>query len=236
MFYLYRQFGRDNAVCDCVFVQFLHSKANVLFTILASCMHQAFVYKHWLINSFACRSRRIGCRWSRGVTWGAGALCIGRNYRWSRGEPERAVLVAALVGHVVKWQVEWHVVITSSTCIRPAGITSYLLTSPQWVIFAPLKNTVHGVVAVADACVAACFTVAIYPWFYGRLKQTNKRICIIILLISSHALPWFITPWKAQMTSDEVLVSQSERFNSVERTTTSFLVGLEVGFEGRVGW
>ena len=31
-------------------------------------------------------------------------------------------------------------------------------------------------------------------------------------------------------------VSQSERFNSVERTNTSLSVGLEVGWEGRVGW
>ena len=37
-FILYEQFGRDIAVCDCVFVRFLHCKANVLFTMLASCM------------------------------------------------------------------------------------------------------------------------------------------------------------------------------------------------------
>ena len=84
---------------------------------------------------------------------------------------------------------------TSSTCIRPAGIMLYLLTSPCLVVFAPLK---------ADACVAACFTVAIYPWFYGRLKQISSRICIIILLISAHPLPWYITPWGKQMTSGDV--------------------------------
>ena len=36
------------------------------------------------------------------------------------------------------------------------------------------------------------------------------------------------------MTSDDIPCSQSERFNSFERTITSFLVGLEVGWEGRV--
>ena len=34
--------------------------------------------------------------------------------------------------------------------------------------------TVHRSVTGADVCVAACFTVAKYPWFYGRLKQTSK--------------------------------------------------------------
>ena len=38
-FILYGQFGRDIAVYECVFVRFLHCKANVLFTMLASCMH-----------------------------------------------------------------------------------------------------------------------------------------------------------------------------------------------------
>ena len=85
-------------------------------------------------------------------------------------------------------------------------------------------------------CIVACFTVAIYPWFYGKLKQISSRICIIIQLISAHALPWFITPWEEQITSGDVLCSQSGRFNSFERTITSFLVGLEVGWEGRVGW
>ena len=84
-------------------------------------------------------------------------------------------------------------------------------------------------------CIATCFTVATYPWFYGRLKQISSRICIIIELISAHALPWFIAPWEEQITLGDVLCSQSERFNSVERTITSFLVGLEVGWEGRVG-
>ena len=56
----------------------------------------------------------------------------------------------------------------------------------------------------ADACVAACFTVAIYPWFYGKLKQISSRICIIILLILAHPLPSYITPWEEQMTSGDV--------------------------------
>ena len=38
-FILYGQFGRDITVCDCVFVRFLHGKANVLFTVLANYMH-----------------------------------------------------------------------------------------------------------------------------------------------------------------------------------------------------
>ena len=125
---------------------------------------------------------------------------------------------------------------TSSTCIRPAGITSYLLTNPCLVLFAPLKATVHGVVTGADACVAACFTMATYPWFYERLKQISSRICIIIQLILTHALPCFITPREEQITSGGVLCSQSGRFNSVERTIISFLEGLEVGWEGRVRW
>ena len=111
---------------------------------------------------------------------------------------------------------------SSSTCIRPTGITSYLLTNPCLVVFAPLKATVHSVIAEADAFVAACFTVAIYPWFYEKLKQISSRICIIILLILAHSLPWYITPWEKQITSGNILCSQSERFNSVERTITSF--------------
>ena len=38
------------------------------------------------------------------------------------------------------------------------------------------------------------------------------------------------------MRSDVVLCSQSELFDSVERTITSLSVDLEVGWEGRVGW
>ena len=124
---------------------------------------------------------------------------------------------------------------TSSTCIPPAGITSYLLMSVCLVVFAPLKATVNGLVAGADACVAVCFTLVIYPWFYGRLKQISSRICINILLISAHSLPWYITRWEERITSGDVLCLQSERFNSVERTITSFLVGLEVSWEGKLG-
>ena len=86
-------------------------------------------------------------------------------------------------------------------------------------------------------CIAACFTVAIYPWFYGKLKQISSLICIIILIISTHALPWFITPWEEQITSGDVVCSQSRQFNSVERTITSFLVGLELRSRlGRKSW
>ena len=53
--------------------------------------------------------------------------------------------------------------------------------------------------------VAACFTEAIYLWFYGRLKQTSRRICIIILLISAHPILWYITTWEEQMISGDVL-------------------------------
>ena len=76
------------------------------------------------------------------------------------------------------------------------------------VVFTPSKATVHGVVAEADACVIACFTVAIYPWFNGRLKQIS---CCS-------------------------LFANSELFNSVERTITSISIGLKVGWEGRVAW
>ena len=116
-------------------------------------------------------------------------------------------------------------------------ITSYLLMSPCLIIFAPLKAAVHGVVTGADAFVLQ--PASLWPYirrFYGRLKHTKKLICIIILLISAHALPWFITPWEEQMTSGDIPCSQSERFNSVEQTITSYLVELEVGWEGRVGW
>ena len=95
---------------------------------------------------------------------------------------------------------------TSSTCIRPAGITSYLLMSPFLVVFAPLKAAVHGVVAGADAlCIAACFTVAIYPWFYGRLKQISSRNFIIRQLISAHALPWFIQAVQFRQSNDHFI-------------------------------
>ena len=123
----------------------------------------------------------------------------------SREESGCSVLAAIADGHVgsrsapywsllrlVTWSsdrlsdMSW---MTSSTCIRPAGITSYLLTSPLLVVFVPLKATVHSVVAGTNAYLAACFTVAIYPCFHGRLKQTSRRICIIILLISVHHLP-----------------------------------------------
>ena len=90
----------------------------------------------------------------------------------SRGESGRSVLAPTADGHVgsrsapywsllrlVMWSsdrlsdMSW---MTSSICIRPAGITSYLLTSPWLVAFAPLKVTVHGVDAEVDASVAVC--------------------------------------------------------------------------------
>ena len=168
------------------------------------------------------------------VTWGARALVLAETVNGhveNRSSPYWSLL------RLVTWlsdrlsDMSW---MTSSTCIRPDGITSYLLMSPCLVVFAPSKAAVHGVVAEAVVLQPA----SLWPYirrFYGRLKQTNKLICIIILLIWAHALPWFITPWEEQMTSGDVPCSQSERFNSVERTITSFLVGLEVGCEGRVG-
>ena len=170
------------------------------------------------------------------VTWGARALVLAATVDGHVGS--RSSLYWSLL-RLVTWlsgrlsDMSW---MTSSTYIRPDGITSYLLMSPCLIGFAPLKATVHGFVAGADARVAAWFTVEIYPSFYGSLKQYSSRICIIILLISAHPLPWYITPLEEQMTSGDVSCSQSERFNSVERTITLFLVGLEVGWEGRVGW
>ena len=78
---------------------------------------------------------------------------IGCNCGWSRGEQELAVLIVAPVGHVVSGRLSDLSWMTSSTCIRPDGITSYLLMSPCLVVFAPLKAAVHGVVAGADAFV-----------------------------------------------------------------------------------
>ena len=74
-----------------------------------------------------------------------------------------------------------------------ASITSWLLTSPQSAVLALSKAIFHDVVAGADARVAACFTVALYPWFYGRLQQTSGRNCIIILIIRAQLSPWNIT-------------------------------------------
>ena len=111
---------------------------------------------------------------------------------------------------------------TSSTCIRPVGIMSYLLTNPCLVVFAPLKATVHGVGAGADACVAACFTVAIYPWFYRKIIS---RICIIILLISAHSLPWFIIRWVKQITSGDGCPLFAIRAVQFRRANDHFIFG-----------
>ena len=81
----------------------------------------------------------------------------------------------------------------------------YVILVDESIVFAPLKATFHSVFTGADAYVEACFTVVTYPWLYGRLKQTCRRICIIILLISAHPLPRYITPWEERMTSGDVL-------------------------------
>ena len=120
-------------------------------------------------------------------------------------------------------------------CIRPAGITSYLLMSPCLTNFAPLKATVHGVVAGADACVAACFTMDIYPWFYGRMKQTSRPICLIFPLISAHPLPRYITPWEAQMTSGDVPCF-AIRAIQFRRANDHFIFGMVRSRFGRKNW
>ena len=120
------------------------------------------------------------------VTWGAGAHRIGRCSGWSRGQVTGWVTCRG-----------WHHRLAY-------GLMTLRHTCWCLIVFAPLEATVHGVVAGADAWVAACFIVAICPWFYGRVKQISIRICIIILLISSYPLPWYITPWEEQMTSGDV--------------------------------
>ena len=120
---------------------------------------------------------------------------------------------------------------TLSTCMRPAGITSYLLMSLCLVVFV----TVHGVVAGADDCVATCFTVTIYSWFYGRLKQISSRICIIILLIWAHPLPWYITPWQEQITPGDVPCF-AIRAAQFRRANDHFIFGRVRSRLGRKSW
>ena len=87
------------------------------------------------------------------VTWGARALVMAATvdgHVGSRSSPYWSLL------RLVTWSsdrlsdMSW---MTSSTCIRPDGITSYLLMSSCLVVFAPLKAAVHGVVAGADTFV-----------------------------------------------------------------------------------
>ena len=87
------------------------------------------------------------------VTWRARALVLAATvdgHVGSRISPYWSLL------RLVTWSsdrlsdMSW---MTSSTCIRPDGITSYLLISPCLVVFAPLKAAVHGSVAAADTFV-----------------------------------------------------------------------------------
>ena len=101
--------------------------------------------------------------------------------------------------------------------------------------FRSFKGHRYGVVVGADACVAACFTVAIYPWFYGRLKQISSRICIIVLLISAHPLPWYMTPWEEQMTSGDVPCF-AIRAVQFRRANDHFILGRVTNQLGRKSW
>ena len=207
--------------------------------MLASCMHLAFVCKLWLINRFACRSRRIGCTWSRGVTWGhvgsqralywlqlrmvmwgAGAPRIGRCTGWSRGQ----------------WQAEWHVV--DDIIDLHTACWYYVILVDESIVgrfrcFKGHRSRSRRRGGRLWCSLLHCGHISVV---YGRLKKTSRRICMFIVLISTHPFSWNITPWEERMTSGDVFFSQSERFNSVERTITSLFVVLEVGWEGRVGW
>ena len=77
--------------------------------------------------------------------------------------------------------------------------------------------------------------VAIYPWFYRRLKQTSRRICIIILLILAHPLPWYVTPWEERIPSGNVLcfAIRAVRFR---RANDHFSFGRVRSRLGRKSW
>ena len=99
------------------------------------------------------------------VTWGARALVLATTvdgHVGSRSSPYWSLL------RLVTWSsdrlsdMSW---MTSSTCIRPDGITSYLLMNPCLVVIAPLKATVHGVVAGADTFVLQ--PASLWPYIRG---------------------------------------------------------------------
>ena len=170
----------------------------------------------------------MSCRWSRGVRWGVRALCIGCSCGWSRGEWDRSVLIVAPVGQVVKWQVEWHVVddiIDLHTACWQCVILIDESTVGRFRSFKGHRSRRRR--RGGRLCCSLLHRCHIY---------VVLRIFIIILLILMHLLPWNITPSEGRIRSGDVLCSQSERFDSVERTITSLSVGLEVGWEGRVGW
>ena len=119
------------------------------------------------------------------VTWGAGARRIGRYSSWSRGQVTGWVTCDDIIDlHTACWL--------------------YVIFVDQFMFGRSFKGHRSRRHKGADTCVAAYFTAAICVSFYGRLKQIRSRICIIILLISTHPLPWYITPWEEQMTSDDV--------------------------------
>ena len=119
------------------------------------------------------------------ITWRAGARRSGRCSSWSRGQVTGGLTCRDDI--IDSHTACWHYVI--------------IVDESMFGRFRSCKGHRSRCYHRADACVAACFTAAIYSSFCGRLKQISSRICIIILLISAHPLPWYITPWEEQMTS-----------------------------------
>ena len=99
------------------------------------------------------------------VTWGARALVSAATvdgHVGSRSSPYWSLL------RFVTWSsdrlsdMSW---MTSSTGIRPDGITLCLLMRSFLVVYAPLKAAVHGVVAGADAFVMQ--PASLWPYIRG---------------------------------------------------------------------
>ena len=103
--------------------------------------------------------------WLQMVTWEARALVLAATvdgHVGSRSSPYWSLLRLGTWSSDRLIDVSW---MTSSTCIRPDGITSYLLMSPCLVVFAPLKAADHGVVAGADTFVLQPATL--WPYIRG---------------------------------------------------------------------
>ena len=164
---------------------------------------------------------------------GASAL-VEDDHVWSHGEPGRSVLAATADGHVGSrnasfWSllrlVTWSSDRLSDMSLddiaarqTAASITSLLLPSSLSSVLAPYKPTVHDVLAGVDTRVAACFTVVLCPWLYGRMQQISGRNCIIILLIQGETFTLEHHSMRGADRSGDVLCSPSQRS---ERTFTS---------------
>ena len=127
------------------------------------------------------------------------AALVADGHVGSRGESGCSVLAAIADGHVGSrsapyWSLLRLVTWSSDRLSDMSWIINLHTACWHYVILVDESivgrfRSVHGVVAGADAYLAACFTVAIYPCFHGRLKETSRRICITNQLISAHHLP-----------------------------------------------